>query len=107
MRDLNREKFTGYKHCRYSDKIPFDAVKKTSRALKCTINDVMTCALSKSVADFLSKRDDKSKSINICIPANIRWQMYEKYEDVKLENKFAPVALNIPLIHDFSEAAVK
>jgi len=33
--------------------------------------------------------------------------MYQKYEDVKLENKFAPVALTIPLITDFSEATVK
>jgi len=61
MRDPSKEKFTGNKFCKYSEKISFDAVKKTSRTLKCTINDIMTCALSKAVSDFLKKRDDQSK----------------------------------------------
>lgn len=107
MRDPRNEKFTGKKHCFYSDQIPFDSVKKASRNLKCTINDVMTCAVSKAVGDYLSKRGDESKEINICIPANIRWGMYKKYEDVKLENKFAPIALTIPLVKDFSDGAIK
>ena len=67
----------------------------------------MTCMLSKSVLTYLAKRGEDSKQFNLCIPANIRWQMYEKYDDVKLENKFAPIALRIPIISDFTEAAIK
>jgi hypothetical protein len=38
------------------------------------------------------------------IPANIRYQHYEKVEDIKLENKFAPIPLTIPLSKDLIEA---
>lgn len=36
----------------------------------------------------------------MCIPANIRYRHYETLEELKLENKFAPVALQIPLRSD-------
>ena len=45
--------------------------------------------------------------MQICIPANIRWQLYEKFEDVKLENKFAPVALSIPICANPEDAIQK
>ena len=40
----------------------------------------------------------------MAFPANIRWNRYENFEDVKLENKFAPCHLTIPLINDAAEA---
>ena len=42
----------------------------------------------------------------MALPANIRWSRYERYEDVKLENKFAPYPLTIPLLRDPHEALV-
>jgi hypothetical protein len=44
--------------------------------------------------------DKKTDHINIAIPANIRYSHYESWEKVKLENKFAPVPLTIPLDSD-------
>lgn len=34
------------------------------------------------------------------IPANIRWTMYKTFEEVELENKFAPIPLTIPVESD-------
>ena len=42
----------------------------------------------------------ESTKLNIALPANIRWSRYERNEDVKLENKFAPYPLTIPLYSD-------
>lgn len=38
------------------------------------------------------------------IPANIRWALYPKREDVKLENKFTAIPLKIPLCPDMPSA---
>jgi hypothetical protein len=48
----------------------------------------------------LSDKKDKTKQINICIPANIRWEMYATKEKVKMENKFAPVQMVLPIESD-------
>jgi NRPS condensation-like uncharacterized protein len=84
--------------------ISFADIKASSRAFGVTINDVMMCALSSALAKYFAEHDDKNKQINIIIPANIRWKMYKTFESVKLENKFAPVALQLPLINDPKEA---
>jgi|688.fasta_scaffold486860_1 hypothetical protein len=42
----------------------------------------------------------ETTKLNIAMPANIRWSRYERNEDVKLENKFAPYPLTIPLLSD-------
>ena len=78
----------------------FSEVKNASKAFGCTINDVMTCALSNSLAKYFEKRKDSHKRVNIMIPANIRWEMYETFEEVRLENKFAPIPLTIPVEKD-------
>jgi hypothetical protein len=46
------------------------------------------------------KGDNKTKEIQICIPANIRYKHYETIDEIKMENKFAPVDLIIPLYSD-------
>lgn len=38
--------------------------------------------------------------MNIAIPANIRFKHYETWEEVKFENKFAPMPMTIPLHED-------
>lgn len=48
--------------------------------------------------------DTKTNEISICIPANIRYRHYETLEELKLENKFAPVAVVIPLKADLKES---
>jgi hypothetical protein len=34
------------------------------------------------------------------MPVNIRWDPYATFDSVKLENKFAPVIVDIPLLSD-------
>ena len=105
MHDGTRAKLSGVKFVAMAEEpISFASIKESSRTFGITINDLLTCALSNTMAEFFEKRGDKSKMINIVIPANIRWSMYKKSEDVKLENKFAPIALRIPIIPGTAES---
>jgi hypothetical protein len=61
---------------------------------------LITSSLSVALSKFFSDKKDKTKQINICIPANIRWEMYATKEKVKMENKFAPVQMVLPIESD-------
>lgn len=98
MRDFSKEKHTGKKHCVYSEKISFNDVKTSSRTLNCSINDLIMFSLSNALATYFKRQgDEKTKNVSIMVPANIRWSMYKTFEAVKLENKFAPIPMTIPL----------
>lgn len=76
-------------------------IKKTSKVFKVTINDLITGCLASALKQYFEMKGDKdTKRINICIPANIRYKHYEDLSELKLENKFAPAALDIPLFSD-------
>jgi hypothetical protein len=61
----------------------------------------MTCALSIALKRyFISVGDDRTSSLKIAMPVNIRWEPYATFDSVKLENKFAPVTVEIPLLSD-------
>ena len=45
--------------------------------------------------------------MNIVIPANIRFSHYKSLQDLKFENKFAPVPLVIPLDSDITKSIQK
>jgi len=80
-------------------------IKKTSRSLGITINELMISALSMAMARLFKERgDEKSSRMRIAVPANIRWKYYDNYDDVKLENKFAPMPLKIDLASDSKSA---
>lgn len=50
------------------------------------------------------KGDTKTTSVNIVIPANIRFKHYETIDELKLENKFAPIPVVIPLENTMEKA---
>ena len=76
-----------------------------SKSLKVTINEMMIGALSTAVARlFKEKGDEKSKRMRIAMPCNIRWKYYETYDEVELENKFAPMPLKVDLECDPMQA---
>lgn len=56
--------------------------------------------MATGVKQYFDLKGEKAEKINIAIPANIRFQHYETWEKVKFENKFAAVALVIPLHKD-------
>jgi hypothetical protein len=60
----------------------------------------MTAALTLAVSRYFKEKNDKSKAFNICIPANIRWQMYQTAEEVRLENKFSPIPMRLQVETD-------
>jgi len=106
--DGKRNSFTGEKKIAFSKTYKLDEIKKSAHALGQTVNDFMVAALSMSVKRYhVLKGDTKTNKMDICIPANIRWEHYQTRDDVKLENKFAPVALQIPLCADAETAMEK
>jgi NRPS condensation-like uncharacterized protein len=95
---------SGRKHVAIGSPISFVGVKNASKFLKVTINDIITSSVSNAIATYFKNNGDQSSEINIIIPVNIRWGMYKTFESVKMENKFAPATLTIPLITDPVEA---
>jgi hypothetical protein len=95
LHDGKRANLTGEKVTAVSRPIDFAEIKQNSKLLSCTINDLMTSALVLAVSRYFKDKNDTSKAFNICMPANIRWNMYQTREEVRLENKFAPIPLRL------------
>ena len=109
-RDINplhdgKRKLTGEKRVAFSKEYNFAKIKATSRTLGVTINEVMLAALSMATARLFKERgDEKNKRIRIAVPCNIRWKFSPTYEEVELENKFAPMPLKVSLESDAEKA---
>jgi len=100
-----KRKLTGEKRVAYSKEYNFAKIKATSRTLGVTINELMISALSLATARLFKDRgDEKNKRIRIAVPCNIRWKYYNTYEEVKLENKFAPMPVKVPLETEIENA---
>eukprot|EP00347_Sterkiella_histriomuscorum_P012286 403369170 len=100
-----KRQLSGNRLCALGKFYEFSDVKQCARAQKITINDLITSCLSSSIKEyFVSKGDSRSDSINLVIPANIRFEHYKSLEELKLENKFAVVPLKIPLIEDINKS---
>ena len=97
LHDGKRE-LSGRKLVATSGQISFKNVKDAAHRNKMTINDFLTAGLGAGIKQYMNmKGDTKANKIHIVIPANIRFGPYESWEEVKMENKFAPVSLCIPL----------
>jgi NRPS condensation-like uncharacterized protein len=57
-------------------KIDFRLLKKLSQKLKVTINDIVTSSLSMAMNTIFKQFEDPNRSIQIAIPANIRFKFY-------------------------------
>lgn len=96
---------TGDKRVYYGEKFSLEVIKDASKKLKITINDLMTVSLSIAIKRyFVSKGDFKTNRINIALPVNIRWEPYSTFNSVNLENKFAPMPIDLPLFEDIDKA---
>ena len=103
-----RRKLTGVKKVAISKKFDFLTIKQASRSLDITINELMIAALSMAMTGLFKDRGDSvSKRMRIAMPCNIRWKHYETADEVKLENRFAPMALKIDLESDAHSAIEK
>lgn len=94
-------KLSGKKLCATSDDIKIADVKKASKDLKVTINDLVTACTASALNQYFESKGAKDiKTLNFAIPANIRFAHYPTWDKVKFENKFAPFSLTIPLNSD-------
>lgn len=99
-----RERMNGDMNCTATKELQFVDIKGMSKKLGVTINDVVTCAISASIKQLFEENGDKSKEIQIAIPANIRFKFYESRQKVKLENKFTAISIKMPLCPDMEGA---
>lgn len=68
----------------------------------------MLAVLSVSIKKyFVEKGDSKTERIKVAIPANIRWDAYKTYDEVRLENKFAILPIKLHLTQDLHQALAK
>ena len=99
---------SGHRMIKTSKFFSFDDVKNAAHAYNITINDLITSCLATSVKQyFISKGDTTTDSINLVIPASIRFGNYPTMEQVELQNKFAVVPLKLPLDADLHESFKK
>lgn len=99
---------TGKKKVALSDPYEFAEIKATSKILKVTINELLSSSLAVAMKNLFEERGDKdTDTIQLAMPVNIRWGPYATYDDVKLENKFSPMPVKLPLCSDPEESLKK
>ena len=91
-------------NCSSNNDLKLAEIKNMSRKIGITINDLVTSAISMSLKRLLDENGDTNESVQIVIPANVRFEFYPTREDVKLENKFASIPLRLPLYSNMKEA---
>ena len=92
-----KKRLTGTFNCASSNELHMPDIKKLSRRIGVTINDIVTCSISTAMNDFFRSKGDESKEIQMVVPANVRFEFYPAKEKVILENKFSAIPLKIPL----------
>jgi len=98
-------KLSGRKLAATSSDILFKDVKAAAKHKGVTINDLVTACLASGVKQYFELKGDKQTAeFNLTIPANIRFQHYGSWENVRFENKFAPVPLRVPLKSDVNDS---
>lgn len=102
-----KENFSGIMNVHTSKMIDFRLLKALSKKIGVAINDIVMSSLSTAMHKIFKDVGDGSDSINISIPANIRFKFYPTPADVKLENKFAAIPLTVPLAPTMEEAYPK
>ena len=96
---------TGKKKVALSDPYNFAEIKATSKILKVTINELLSASLAVALKRLFEERGDtKTDTVQLAMPVNIRWGPYATYDDVKLENKFSPMPIKLPLHSDHEES---
>ena len=104
--DLNplhdgKRNLSGKKVSACSSDLLFADIKAASKKQNCTINDLVTACTASAIKEYFElKGDTKTASVNMVMPANIRFGHYKNFETMKFENKFAPVPLVIPIEKD-------
>ena len=86
---------SGNKRVAWTDPIPLHEVKAVSKALGCTINDVLLASVAGALCQYLKDKGDPVKGIEIraLVPVDMR----KSYEAGQLGNKFGIVGVELPV----------
>jgi WS/DGAT/MGAT family acyltransferase len=78
----------------WSENIPLDEIKRSSKALGCTLNDLLLTSVAGSLRAYAKSRGENpdGNDIRAVVPVNIR-----KSGDLELCNKFGLVYLSLPI----------
>ena len=106
----NKKKMTGKVNVSTSPFFHFPTVKDLSKKLGVTINDIVMCALSTAIKEYLKSKGDPlgeenaEGNLSVMIPANIRWGFPKSREEVTTDNCFASMPVVIPLCNQMKES---
>mgnify|MGYP000951456779 CR=1 FL=1 len=109
----NKKKMTGKINVSTSPFFHFPKVKDLSKKLGVTINDIVMCALSTAIKEYLKNKGDPlgeenaQGNLSVMIPANIRWGFPKSREEVTTDNCFASMPVVIPLCDRMKESYTK
>ena len=86
---------SGNKRVAWTDPITLDEVKAVSKALGCTINDVLLASVAGALCQYLKDKGDPIKGIEIraLVPVDMR----KSHEAGQLGNKFGIVGVELPV----------
>jgi hypothetical protein len=82
-------------------------LKALSKNIEVSINDIVTAAITTAFQQIFKEAGDPAKEINLVLPASVRFKFYPTRESLKLENKFAAMALRLPLTESMEAAYPK
>ena len=96
-----REKLDRLKGSAFVKDINIDILKKRSKELGCSMNDIIMTCTSRMFKRFLveEREDTKTKQIRVAFPFSLR-PPPKTFEDIELLNKFAIVPLDLKLVDD-------
>ncbi len=86
---------SGNKRVAWTDPIRLREVKAVSKALGCTINDILLASVAGALRDYLKEKGDPTKGVEIraVVPVNMR----KSHEAGELGNKFGIAAVELPV----------
>ena len=104
---ITNTKLSGEKKLAIGKKFPLDDLKRSAKDLGVSINDICSAALSAGMTEYLKEiGDEKIGPMTVLIPVNLRKEKVRKPEDVKLQNNFIIVLIDL-IIGDPIEKEIK
>ncbi len=85
----------GEKRVAWADPIPLPEVKAVSRALACSVNDMLLAAVTGALRDYLEQKGDPTAGVEIraLVPINLR----PPGSGAELGNRFGIIAVELPV----------
>ena len=99
-----KDKMNGQICVSTSKQFDLSKLKSLSKAIKVSINDIVTASITTAFKQIFKEHNDESTHVNLIIPASVRFKFYPTKESVKLENKFAAMCLRVPLTDSMTTA---